>query len=149
MLFIQQTYAAEKPLAGLCYGHQIIARALGGRTSRNPGGWELSVCEVNLTPKGMGLFGVNSLVEHFLPERRMILTMTRISTKCTETQSLKPQIKSKSSHPALAAMSRSCTSLVEFWDSKGTPSLTSLFQNLLSFRGWTMAFWIGHCMKMR
>ncbi|KAF4982225.1 hypothetical protein FZEAL_2109 [Fusarium zealandicum] len=55
--FIQQTYAAEKPMAGICYGHQIISRALGGKTSRNPGGWELSVHQVDLTLRGAGVFG--------------------------------------------------------------------------------------------
>lgn len=59
--FIRQAYVAKKPLAGICYGHQMIARALGGRTSRNPGGWELSVHEINFTPKGAGIFGAESL----------------------------------------------------------------------------------------
>ncbi|KAF5004551.1 hypothetical protein FDECE_8963 [Fusarium decemcellulare] len=59
--FIQKTYQARKPLAGICYGHQIIARALGGLTTRNPGGWELSVHKVDLSPKGAKLFSTDSL----------------------------------------------------------------------------------------
>lgn len=62
--FIQQAYAAKKPLAGICYGHQMIARALGGKTSRNPSGWELSVHEVNFTPTGAVWFGRESLKLH-------------------------------------------------------------------------------------
>ncbi|KAM5386899.1 hypothetical protein ACJZ2D_000192 [Fusarium nematophilum] len=59
MAFIQRVYNAGKPMAGICYGHQMIARALGGRTSRNPRGWELSVHNVDLTPKGADVFGAN------------------------------------------------------------------------------------------
>ncbi len=33
---------AESPavLLGVCFGHQIIAEALGGKVSKNPKGWE-------------------------------------------------------------------------------------------------------------
>jgi GMP synthase (glutamine-hydrolysing) len=30
---------AEKPLVGICFGHQIIAQALGGRVEKFAGGW--------------------------------------------------------------------------------------------------------------
>lgn len=31
------------PLVGICFGHQLIAEALGGAVSRNPGGWSLGM----------------------------------------------------------------------------------------------------------
>lgn len=49
-------------LLGVCFGHQIIARALGVQVSRSAAGWEISVCEVNLTPAGKELFGLDTLV---------------------------------------------------------------------------------------
>lgn len=46
----------------ICFGHQILARALGARVGRNTAGWELAVCEVDLTETGKELFGRDKLV---------------------------------------------------------------------------------------
>lgn len=43
---------AEVPVLGVCFGHQIIAHALGGAVEKNPRGWEVGVHEVELTPEG-------------------------------------------------------------------------------------------------
>ncbi len=37
--FIREIYAAGTPLVGICFGHQIIAKALGGRVEKFDGGW--------------------------------------------------------------------------------------------------------------
>lgn len=37
--FIRRAYAAAVPLVGICFGHQIIAQALGGKVVKHPGGW--------------------------------------------------------------------------------------------------------------
>ena len=37
--FIRQAQAAGVPMAGICFGHQIMARALGGRVEKYAGGW--------------------------------------------------------------------------------------------------------------
>lgn len=34
--------APNTRLVGICFGHQIIARAFGGQLERNPHGWEVS-----------------------------------------------------------------------------------------------------------
>ncbi|MBI1416530.1 MAG: type 1 glutamine amidotransferase [Limimaricola sp.] len=37
--FIRATYEAEVPMVGICFGHQIIAQALGGKVEKFKGGW--------------------------------------------------------------------------------------------------------------
>lgn len=41
--FIRSLDAARKPTVGCCFGHQAIAKALGGRVGKNPGGWGFGV----------------------------------------------------------------------------------------------------------
>ena len=40
-VFIQGIVAADLPLVGICFGHQIIAEALGGRVEKSEKGWGL------------------------------------------------------------------------------------------------------------
>jgi GMP synthase-like glutamine amidotransferase len=39
MAFIRAAYAGHVPMVGICFGHQIIAQAMGGRVERYAGGW--------------------------------------------------------------------------------------------------------------
>ncbi len=38
---IRDIYASGRPLVGICFGHQIIAQALGGRVEKFSGGWSI------------------------------------------------------------------------------------------------------------
>ncbi|TJZ84276.1 type 1 glutamine amidotransferase [Paracoccus hibiscisoli] len=37
--FIRRAHDAGVPMVGICFGHQIIAQALGGTVVKHPGGW--------------------------------------------------------------------------------------------------------------
>jgi GMP synthase-like glutamine amidotransferase len=37
--FIRKAYAAGVPMVGICFGHQIMAQALGGKVEKFSGGW--------------------------------------------------------------------------------------------------------------
>lgn len=39
--FIRDAYAAAVPMVGVCFGHQIIAQALGGKVEKFKGGWSV------------------------------------------------------------------------------------------------------------
>lgn len=51
MGFIRAAHAADKPLVGVCFGHQVIAQALGGHTEKWHGGWGLGVFDVSLADR--------------------------------------------------------------------------------------------------
>lgn len=43
--FIRDAYAARVPLVGICFGHQIVAQAMGGRVERHPEGWAVGATD--------------------------------------------------------------------------------------------------------
>ena len=61
--FTQQVLAQDRVrLLGICFGHQIIGRALGAKVGRSDQGWEIAVCDMDLTEKGKELFGLETIV---------------------------------------------------------------------------------------
>jgi GMP synthase (glutamine-hydrolysing) len=49
--WLRDALRAELPLLGICYGHQLLAHALGGRVERNPRGREIGTVEVEALPE--------------------------------------------------------------------------------------------------
>lgn len=49
-LWLREAVAVEMPVLGICYGHQLLAHAMGGEVDFHPGGIELGTIEVQLTP---------------------------------------------------------------------------------------------------
>jgi GMP synthase-like glutamine amidotransferase len=47
--FIRAVDAVRQPLVGLCFGHQAVARALGGQVARNAAGWGLGTAPTHWT----------------------------------------------------------------------------------------------------
>ncbi|RXJ74099.1 GMP synthase [Veronia nyctiphanis] len=44
--FVWQLFAANKPAAGICFGHQMMAKALGGEVVKSEKGWGVGVIQV-------------------------------------------------------------------------------------------------------
>ena len=49
-------------MIGVCFGHQIIGRAMGVKVGRNEAGWEAAVDDVELSERGKQVFGKEKLV---------------------------------------------------------------------------------------
>lgn len=53
--FIRAVHAAGRPLIGVCFGHQIVAQALGGKVVKYPGGWSVGRRDYRIDGQEMAL----------------------------------------------------------------------------------------------
>ena len=52
-MLIKKAYDIEKPILGICFGHQLVAQALGGIVEKNNKGWELGSSSIIINDIGL------------------------------------------------------------------------------------------------
>jgi len=70
---IRDIYAAKVPLVGICFGHQIIAQALGGHVEKFKGGWSVGLTEYDLGDQTVALNAWHQDQVITLPENARVL----------------------------------------------------------------------------
>ena len=83
--FVKALHSRKKKLVGICFGHQMVAQALGGKTSLADAGWGLGVKETNPTGSAnlLGNQAFKLIYSHQdqvveLPEGTVVLASTDI-----------------------------------------------------------------------
>jgi GMP synthase-like glutamine amidotransferase len=80
--FIRKFDSVKTPVVGCCFGHQAIAKALGGTVGKNPGGWGFGVAatrmqrtEAWMTPakSAIQLYAAHSEQVTKLPQQAIVL----------------------------------------------------------------------------
>lgn len=60
--YVKQALENGVKIVGICFGHQIIGRAVGAGVGKSDKGWEVAVTEVELTEKGKQIFQMDKMV---------------------------------------------------------------------------------------
>ncbi|GAW33354.1 GMP synthase [Roseovarius sp. A-2] len=62
---IRAIHAANLPMVGICFGHQIIAQALGGTVVKHPNGWRVGATEYDIegTPLTLNAWHQDQVIE--------------------------------------------------------------------------------------
>lgn len=70
---IRQIVAEGVPLFGACFGHQAIAKALGGVVGNNPGGWVFGLTETEMERQRLRLYAAHKEQVLALPEGAVVV----------------------------------------------------------------------------
>ena len=74
---IREVDGLKRPLVGICFGHQIIARALGGSVVKSDLGWGLGIDSYASVGSGESLLGCDSIPLHVIHQDQVAVLPER------------------------------------------------------------------------
>ncbi len=75
--WLREALTARMPVFGICYGHQLLAHALGGEVADNPTGREMGTVPVELHPEARGDLLFAPLPDRFDAQTTHVQTVLR------------------------------------------------------------------------
>lgn len=107
--WVRAALEAELPLLGVCYGHQLMAYALGGKVGDNPQGWERGLLPLICTAQAQRdplLASLPATFHAWLSHRQTVITpppqaqvLARSDKDCCQIVRYSPQALSVQFHP--------------------------------------------------
>lgn len=76
LIYARRLVEARTPTFGICFGHQLLGEALGGKVERNPAGREIGTVELEVTE----LHPFVSRQSPDVPTRSMLVNMTHLDS---------------------------------------------------------------------
>lgn len=73
--FARQVYAAEKKLVGICFGHQLLAQALGGQVEKSEKGWILGLRHFEIQTQAGWLTPAKSLCSLYFVNQDQVMVL--------------------------------------------------------------------------
>ncbi|XP_057527779.1 gamma-glutamyl peptidase 3-like isoform X2 [Amaranthus tricolor] len=61
LILLHKLDSLKKKVLGICFGHQILGRALGGRTGRASTGWDIGLRTIQFSPSSSTLFSKHKI----------------------------------------------------------------------------------------
>jgi len=78
VIWIPQVLERNIPLLGICFGHQLLAEAMGGHADYHPKGREIGTVSIQLTPEGKQDRLLGALPDDFLAHTTHAQTVTKL-----------------------------------------------------------------------
>ena len=70
---IRQMVGQGMPVFGACFGHQAIAKALGGTVGYNPGGWEMGLVETSVVDRAPWMADAPATMSLYAAHKEQVL----------------------------------------------------------------------------
>ncbi|XP_062198789.1 gamma-glutamyl peptidase 5-like [Phragmites australis] len=70
-LLVRDLHDMQKRVLGICFGHQVICRALGGRVGKASGGWDVGIREVAIAEAAPPCRFLNALKDQLPPRAKI------------------------------------------------------------------------------
>ena len=77
-VWLREVFDRNIPLLGICFGHQILAVAMGGHSDYHPNGREIGTVSIRLTPEGKQDRLLGFLPEDFLAHTTHAQTIIKL-----------------------------------------------------------------------